>query len=394
MLLITRIYGPESVGIQGAFLATLSVLAPLATLRYPQAIVIAADDVEARVVERISLLTGLVVFAALTILVIFQTENSTRLLGLEANSWLIFALPTAVFFSGYQEIITQRLVRTEKFGIMGRTSLYQALITNGGRIGTGLIHPHSGNLILVSVLNPLLWGLLAQWASWRDRREPRSTRISMKKQLSVMRKYRDFPFFRVPTDVLYAVSETIPVFFLTYFFGPAEAGFYALSRSLLIIPNRILGQSVSDVTYARMAHLNTERQPFSGLLLKSTLLLTFGPGSLIVLLTFLAQPYFSFFFGSGWEAAGPMAFWISIWMACNLGNTPAIRVANILNRQREVLYFNLIFLIIQLGILSGVILAGFDAEMLIAGYSVISAFRAIFLSVLLQFFTKVHESKW
>lgn len=394
MLLITRIYGPEGLGVQGAFLAALSVLIPLAAMRFPQAVVVAADDLEARVVEQLSAVVSIIIFAVLTLVILFQTENVARLLGLESHIWLVFALPIAVFFSGYQEIMNQRLVRLEKFGEMGRTSVYQALIANGGRIGSGLIQPHSGNLIVVSVLNPLVWGLLVQWASHKYLSGKESRGLSVNKLKFAARKFRDFPLFRVPTDMVYAVSEAVPVFFLTYFFGPAEAGFYTLSRTLLIIPNQIIGQAVSSVTYARMANLDREKRSFSRLLRKSSLLLLLGPGVLIILLVIIAQPYFSLFFGQGWEGGGPFAVWVSIWMACNLANSPATRVANIISRQREVLIFSVGFLILQLSTLIVMILAGCDAVMLVAGYSLVSAFRALSLSVLLQYFTRIHESQW
>lgn len=394
MLLITRIYGPEGLGIQGAFLAALSVLIPLAALRFPQAIVVATDDFEARIVEQLSIVVSIIVFAVLMLLVFLQTENTARLLGLESHVWLVFALPIAVLFSGYQEVMNQRLVRMEKFGEIGKTSVYQALITNGGRIGSGLVQPHSGNLIAVSVLNPFVWGLLVQWASRKYLPEKLPKEFSVDKVKSTARKFRDFPLFRVPTDMVYAISEAVPVFFLTYFFGPTEAGFYTLSRTLLIIPNRIIGQAVSSVIYARMANLNRQERPFSSLLGKSSLLLLIGPGLLIVLLVILIQPFFSLIFGAGWEGAGMYAFWVSIWMACNLANSPATRVANIINRQREVLIFSVIFLILQLSTLVGIMLAGYDTITLVAGYSLISACRALALSVLLQHFTRVHESKW
>src|SRR5690606_33157336 len=46
--LITRIYSPETFGLQGVFLSLVSILSPVVALRYPMAIVVADDDAGAQ----------------------------------------------------------------------------------------------------------------------------------------------------------------------------------------------------------------------------------------------------------------------------------------------------------------------------------------------------------
>lgn len=52
--LITRIYGPEAFGLQGVFLALISILSPAIALRYPMAIVVAETDGEFRHIARLA----------------------------------------------------------------------------------------------------------------------------------------------------------------------------------------------------------------------------------------------------------------------------------------------------------------------------------------------------
>ena len=46
--IITRLYGPDSFGLLGVFMALVAVLAPLAALTYPIAIVLPKEDSDAR----------------------------------------------------------------------------------------------------------------------------------------------------------------------------------------------------------------------------------------------------------------------------------------------------------------------------------------------------------
>src|SRR5699024_4669090 len=69
--LITRIYGPEAFGVQGVFLALVSILGPAIALRYPMAIVVAADEGDADRLGRLSLLIAFGLSSALGLVLLF-----------------------------------------------------------------------------------------------------------------------------------------------------------------------------------------------------------------------------------------------------------------------------------------------------------------------------------
>lgn len=387
---LTRIYGPDGYGVQGAFLAAISVLAPIAALRYPQAIVIADDEIEARRVERLSIRTAIVVMLVLVVITVVFTRSTAEVLGLVETPWLVYVVPIAVLATAYQEVVDARLVRMELFGAVGRINATQALLVNTMRLLSGLVSPRAGNLIVISAVAPALQAAMGDWVSRRTRRGTPRIEFTWRQTRKLSRKYRDFPLYRMPSDLLYAISEALPVLALTYYFGVGAAGLYALSRTLLMIPSNIVGQAVSSVLYARLASLDRDRQQVAPLLGKSSLLLL-GAGSVFVIVVIAAQPAFGVFFGAGWEAAGPMCAWMSIWIACNLANAPATRAANVIRRQGVVLVFNIITLFVRAAALIIPITMGASALTVVASYSIASALRSLALTALLQYYARVYD---
>lgn len=387
---LTRIYGPDGFGVQGAFLAAISVLAPVAALRYPQAVVIADDEIEARRVERLSIRAAVVVMLLITVITVVFTRSTAEILGLAGTPWLVYVLPAAVLATAYQEIIDARMVRMELFGAVGRVNATQALLVNTMRLVSGLVHPRAGNLIVISAVAPALHAAMGDWVSRRKRRGAPRAGLTWRQTRKLSGKFRDFPLYRMPSDLLYAISEALPVLVLTYYFGVGAAGLYALSRTLLIIPSNIVGQAVSSVLYARLASLDRDNQRVAPLLRKSSLLLL-GAGGVFVLVVVAAQPAFGVFFGAGWEAAGPMCAWMSIWIACNLANAPATRAANVIRRQGAVLVFNIITLFVRAAALIIPVTMGASALAVVASYSIASALRSLALTALLQYYAQVYD---
>src|SRR5690625_1030347 len=73
--IITRLYGPEAFGLMGTFMAVVSIVAPIAALTYPIAIVLPKRDQDAKGLIRLSLvITTIVSIISLVILLLFNKQ--------------------------------------------------------------------------------------------------------------------------------------------------------------------------------------------------------------------------------------------------------------------------------------------------------------------------------
>ena len=69
--------------------------------------------------------------------------------------------------------------------------------------------------------------------------------------ITLVKKYKDIPLFSTLISLLNTISNQLPIFLLTRFFGFASAGLYGLSHRVVAAPMGLIGQSVGEVFYQK-----------------------------------------------------------------------------------------------------------------------------------------------
>lgn len=369
--LITRIYSPETFGVQGVFLSLISILSPVVALRYPLAIVVAKDDDDAQRMMQLSLLVAFFLSCFLALVLAVAQRPVSMLLGAEALGALIWFLPLALFCVALQDVMDYRAARLEAFRLVAKVTVVQAFMTNLARVLGGLLAPVAATLVTVTSIAPAVQALLLA----------RGTRSSMsatspstrRDAAALLKTHRDFPLYRMPTDVLSAVAQTSPVLLLSVLFSPAAAGLYVLARSVVNLPLNVVGSAVGNVFYARLAEMARAKVPLFPFVLNATLFQLLVPGGITLVAALIFPPLFTLIFGEPWRPAGEFAQWMSLWVVCMLTNIPGVRALPVIGRQSVHLLFNALLTIGGVvGILAGRALwqTAFGA---VAAYSVVTA---------------------
>lgn len=336
--LITRIYSPEVFGLQGVFVAMVSFLAPIAAFRYPMAIVVANSNSEVRGLIRLSLLFAIAFSLLLSVFLILFYKPVSEILGIEGIGFLIFFLPLALFFVVLQDVMAFCAARHGAFGLLAGVTIVQALLFNLARTLGGLINPVAAVLVAVSALSHGLNALLT-WLGLRRRpiRRESETAVAL---APLAKQYREFPLFRLPADLINALTQTAPVFALSLLFSPAAAGFYVLARSVVNLPLALLGDAVGNVFYSRLAELAREGRPLFPFAVRATLFQLVVPGGGLILCAMVFPILFGLVFGEKWRAAGEHAQWMSLWIVGMLVVVPSMRALPVIRRQGLHLLFN------------------------------------------------------
>jgi O-antigen/teichoic acid export membrane protein len=275
----------------------------------------------------------------------------------------------AMLLSCGQQIMQYRLVRERRFRLTAAASVAQAVLVNLLRIGWGLVQPTAAILVNTFVAGIGLQTLLMAVRGRGAVKEP-SPAISLP---ALAKRYRDFPLFRAPQDVLNAASQGLPVLFLAAYYGPHAAGFFALARSVVGAPMDLISTSVGNALYPRFADAANHSRPLSGLLLKSTAGLFAIGAAPFAILAILGPDIFSVAFGDRWREAGQYAAWIGIWMAVGLANTPSVRAIPVIGAQRFQLIFGIVVLVARLAAMLGAAWAGATASMAVLIFAVTGA---------------------
>ena len=147
--IITRLYGPDSFGLLGVFMALVAVLAPLAALTYPIAIVLPKEDSDARALGWLSFYIAFSMSSFFAIVIVIWGELLLGLVGLEAIVAYSMLIPIAMFFSAILQIARQWLIRKKQFKVTAKVALYQALIISSIKTGLGFLNPIAFAVFLV-----------------------------------------------------------------------------------------------------------------------------------------------------------------------------------------------------------------------------------------------------
>lgn len=350
---ITRLYGPEAFGLLGVFTTIVGVIAPIAALTYPIAIVLPKSETEAKGIARLSLYITLFVTIIISLVLLFFNQQIVKVFQIEEISAFLYLIPVVVLFSGLSEIIEQWFIRTKKFIITSKVTFLQSLILNGTKVGFGLVYPLASVLILLTVSGYALKALLM--ILWKDNNKYKVSDKSIKKSIpmkEVAKKYLEFPKYRAPEVFINTASQGLPILLLTSFFGPASAGFYSITKTVLSMPSTLIGKSVGDVFYPRINEAANNSEKITPLIIKATISLALVGILPYGILFFMGPWIFSLVFGSEWITAGEYAKWISLWSFFGFINIPSVRSLPVISAQQFQLKFTILMLTIRISVLA------------------------------------------
>jgi len=349
--IITRQYGPEAFGVMGTFTAAMNIVGPIAALTYPIAIVLPENDNNAKKLAHLSLIITIVTSILALVIILILGEHIVAILNWQCISFYLYLIPLIMMFTGVKQILEQWLIRTKRFAINARATLYQSLIINSSKTTFGFITPYASVLVILTALNngvkALVMYLYAR-KSFTFNLNGETAEKDNKSMKELIKSYIDFPIYRAPETFLNMASEGVPTLMLSVFFGPAYAGFYSIGKTTLSLPERLIGQAIGDVFYPRITEAVNNKEDAGEIIKKTTLLVT-ALGLFPFGLVILFGPYiFSFIFGNEWVVAGEYARWIALWSYTRFMNRPSIRALPAFNALRFNLIYTIIMIIVNL----------------------------------------------
>lgn len=360
MPLLTRLYGADEFGALGLYSSILNLLVVVLGLSYPLAIVLIKDAEKSKYMVEIAFRVTLFMSLFLSVFCCFLAF-SYELPFNNIVGYLILGLVP----SGFSVVYTQVLVKQSKFKSIAIVGFTSALVVGAAKVFFGLFYLTEVSLIFAVLIGIFVNAILMHFILY-GKSSPIKRFFFNTADIAVMGSYVQFPKYRLPHALNAALSQLIPVYLLTSYFGVQAAGYFFLTRSVLMVPVNIIGKAVYDVAYQKLSS-DFGNKSISLFLLGSTLsllALSFIP---MVILFFWGDAIFSLVFGEEWSKAGVYAGCMSFWFAINLSNRTCVAAVSLLKLDRFLLGNGVINLVVSS--------AGF-----IVGYSIWSTdTAAIFL---------------
>lgn len=362
---IARLFDPSDFGRISFLIALASTLNLFSSLAYEDAIVLPATERGARAVSRVawSCLAASTLFIGLAAWQ-WPARLTPAWLGALSGWWLMLA--AMVLLLGTSNILHGWALRRQRFGAIGASALAEAGVQAGGRILWGLLLVPGFAGLAVPYFAALGARAAALWpraaaggeapararsgsalpppAGVSGAAPPGDTPAPGGRAhdepvglLATASRYAHFPLFGLPSSVIRAFTQRLPLLLLGALFAPAAAGLYAAANRLALMPSQAISQAGRKVVLQRL----TGRRRRGARLLPVVATATAGLALLaappFLALALFGEPLLRVVLGDAWAGAGPYAQAIAPWGFTMLVVGPTRAVFQALERQRTLL---------------------------------------------------------
>lgn len=339
--ILTRLYTPDDFGVLSLFSVFLTVLGPLLTLRYVVAVPLPRTDTLAFTLFMLCVVLLLAGTGVLGMLFWLFHETWLGLVSGEALIpywWLIVLGAAAV--SGY-ELMSMWATRRRDYRVVARTQVLQSLSGESVKVALGLAGAQPMGLILGQVVSQSMGGT-SMLSRFRTDFQRAGATFRWHRLARAAWLYREYPFFRLPSQLLLVFSLQSPLLFAGFMYGTGVTGQFGLAMMALTLPVNLVGHSMARAYYAETARL-TKKKPVEIFRLTLTVqrnLLVFALVPVMVLFWF-GEDLFVLVFGQDWRDAGTYASLLSVFLFFRFMFAPLVNIFNVFGLQRVFLGFNI-----------------------------------------------------
>lgn len=332
--IVSRLYCPADIGIQALFFSLVAMLSIAAAWRYPLAIVQAADDREAIAVMKLSLALILGTSGMVAALAFLAGPTLLRWAERPGLMPYIWCVPVALMLASANQVYSFWTIRQKKFQLQSVARVGASGAMVAVQIGLGWFgHATAGSLITGLVMGHVATALVYAAHGWRYDRRRFLAPLAPGELRRAFWRYRQFPMYSMPGNLLNEAVSDVPTFLITGYFGAAVTGFFAMARKGLGMPVTLISDAVSQVAHQRIAAARNAGQPGFLIIAKVfcfLLLLIAGPMSILML---WAPTLFGWIMGPGWVESGRFARALVPMYAMKFAVQPITRAFLVYERQ-------------------------------------------------------------
>ncbi len=331
--ILTRLYSPEDFGLLALYTSFVTILAPMLTLRYVQAIPLPRSD--AMAFNVFSLCLKLIFLGSLlaAFVFIFFGESIFGYFNMTILFkwwWMVVlgASGTALY-----ELFSLWATRKKQYKSLARTQVSQSVIGSVVKIGLGLISAQPAGLIFGQFLSQSA-GVTIFIRNAKKDFLVNFPKIEIKKEKLVAKFYQDFVWFRLPSQILMMLSVQAPVLMMAALYEKELTGQLSLAIVAVSMPVGLIGAAISKAYYAEIASIgkkDLKKIQSITVDIQKRLFLVGVPVALAAF--FLAENIFSTVFGLEWREAGRYASLLAPFILFQFTSSPLMDLNNILSTQ-------------------------------------------------------------
>lgn len=331
--ILTRNYTPEDFGYYTTFIAIYTVLCSFATGKYERVILLSKDKNDIVVVSTLGMtISGFFSIFLLAIIYISSLVFDMSILGIDSllENWL-YLIPIFLIIYAVNLIFLTYLNYQKNFKEISKSRVIKTFVSISVSLICIFFMKNMGGLILGELMG-LFFSTIYLYPKLKFlfKFEKKIT-----SQFSTFAsRYRNFPLYNIPSDLLNNSSAQIPVFFLTPVYGVQATGQYSLMKRMLDAPVTLLSSSILEVFRQKASEQYIAFGDCRELFVKTAknlALISIIPFSLLII---FGTDIFAFIFGEEWRDAGKFAGIFSVYYFFKFVSSPLSYMFYIAEKQK------------------------------------------------------------
>lgn len=336
---LARIYDADDFGYFSAFIGILSILAIAATGSYDKALMFSTTP-------RRSIALIVLVFLIATAVSILVAVGGI-LLALFSVSLpfgfdhvdTIILLPAGIILMACLQLFTYRILKDDKTRQLALLKVLQSILTGALQTGGGLTGVKS---LVLGYVGGLFLFAPALARSIAGKVAGLRLRLTKRAVLSSAIRYRRYPKYVCPNELLDVIANQLPSLLIGLFFSIATLGQYGFALRILAGPAALLGQAVSQVFFKSITDPGMTERTARRLMIRVWMYMAAIGLLPFSLLCIGGESIFEWVFGSTWSEAGQMAEILAILLFFRFVSSPTSTIYYRLNLQKAQLGYGVL----------------------------------------------------
>lgn len=320
--IVTRLYTSSDFGMLAVFASLCALFYPFCTFKYTVAIPLHPNEI----VGVNALAACLVILAVNTLILgtaLFLYHSPIlSLFSSEAIDSFWYYIPVAFLFSGLADALSYYSIRYRNFSIIAKVTVVQKIIGALTKIVLGLLHFNVVGLLIGNILAES-GGLSLYIRTYWRRLKDNASKVTTGRIRFVLKRYIEFPSYRLPSQILQNASSSIPVLYFAWQYGAGVTGLISLAISMLSVPVRIVCISVGKAFYGEIALLGRKNGREIAALTVRIMIRLLAVSIVPFTLVICFGPWiFRTFFGSEWAQSGIYARYLCLYLVFRFVYSP------------------------------------------------------------------------
>lgn len=294
---ITRIYGPEIMGIWTTIYAISTIVNTFSDLGLVQSIMVEDESKVHNTYSVVSMLTCFISFALMFVVFLY----CVLILRYNAKRSIVIVLFTFIYS------VTTQLVQLS-YTWLNRKKAYSVLMKNPliNQISVAFFSIILGMLGIkqYGYYIGVTMGQILTLLNMRRYLPEKIEKTSLQIFKETIQSNIDFVKYQMPTNITLQIRNQLPILLIGGLFGNVTLGYYSISQKLLNIPVTFIGQSLGKVFYQRCAEMQRSGAKLGEFIyrnLKRAMMIAFVP---MVLLAAYGDAAIVMFFGTEYSIGG------------------------------------------------------------------------------------------